>query len=604
MHFFQKMMMSIWLVCAVHALDRQEMADGLVCIHNIIQSGYAPLSWKREFLGWEDATIFARAQELLYKRHPISLKDYHHIVREYLGSLHDHHVAVLFFSTESATLPFSVQYIQGRYFVDWVDTKRLPPTNYDIQVGDELLWMDGLPVEEVAASLSMRGSISVENAATDQAILAMGLTMRLGVVGDLVPQGTTTVTFQRQDEQTSYSYQLMWRYQPEWIAPLPPLHSLWSAPVAFVQKIPSLSMLSPLYPCLAELSGPRPGSLGAKKSFVPELGEIIWSSEEGFPSESGIADRFLAWIRQKFPFFSARSCSSDSDSEEEKSCWYSYIYRSLEGRKIGYVRIPSYDGGPEESLHFGELMNFLEERTDALVIDQVNNPGGYVRFLYDLCSMVAMDPLITPRHRIQITQSDVMHARKVLDVIYDLLRLMDGVDETDSSSSNLEIEDVLEEISYQNILFYKEYHEFIIKEWEKGHLLTDPTHIEGVDYVNPHPLYRYRKPLLVLTNCLDFSGADFLPCILQDNKRAVIFGSRTAGAGGCVATTSFMNRLGVRMITYTSSIAERWNGEKIENLGVSPDISYEVTREDLLDGYEGYRLAVNRALESVLSGSE
>ena len=218
--------------------------------------------------------------------------------------------------------------------------------------------------------------------------------------------------------------------------------------------------------------------------------------------------------------------------------------------------------------------------------------------------MVAIDPLVTPRHRIQITQSDVMHARKVLEVIYDVLRFMDSVDETDVSSNHVEIEDVLEELNYQNVLFYKEYHEFIIKEWEKGHLLTDPTHIEGVDYVNPHPLYRYRKPLLVLTNCLDFSGADFLPCILQDNKRAVIFGARTAGAGGCVAATSFMNRLGVRMITYTSSIAERWNGEKIENLGVSPDISYEVVRKDLLDGYKGYKMAVNLALESILSGSE
>ena len=56
------------------------------------------------------------------------------------------------------------------------------------------------------------------------------------------------------------------------------------------------------------------------------------------------------------------------------------------------------------------------------------------------------------------------------------------------------------------------------------------------------------------------------------------------------------------MIAYTSSIAEGFNGEKIENLGVCPDIPYEITRDDLVNGYEGYKEAVNIALENILSG--
>ncbi len=44
----------------------------------------------------------------------------------------DYHVDVTFFSTEQASLPFSVRGVEGRYFIDWLDPLRLSPSHYDI----------------------------------------------------------------------------------------------------------------------------------------------------------------------------------------------------------------------------------------------------------------------------------------------------------------------------------------------------------------------------------------------------------------------------------------------------------------------------------------
>jgi C-terminal processing protease CtpA/Prc len=109
----------------------------------------------------------------------------------------------------------------------------------------------------------------------------------------------------------------------------------------------------------------------------------------------------------------------------------------------------------------------------------------------------------------------------------------------------------------------------------------------------------------MLINELDFSGGDFCPAILQDNKRAVLFGSRTSGAGGFVTTSTFPNENGIMQFSYTGSLAERPDSLlKIENLGVLPDIAYKLTVEDLQNGYQGYISAINEAIENLFENKE
>jgi len=289
--------------------------------------------------------------------------------------------------------------------------------------------------------------------------------------------------------------------------------------------------------------------LGQHKSFVPDLGEILW--------------------------------------KQENSHHYAYIFQK-DGKKIGYIRIPTYAVFDDEYLEFENIIRKFQVETDALVIDQLNNPGGSVFYLFSLLSMLSDYSLELPPERITITQRDVSDAFAILEDPFDTLsRLIEGVFGFSISS---------EEIANVTAYF-----QTIIDEWNNGHFFTNPIHLYGLTSIQPNPKIHYTKPILVLVNYLDFSCADFFPAILQDNHRAKVFGTKTAGAGGFVLDHEFPNFFGVNSFTYTGSIAYRTNNRPIENLGVSPDFPYELTSEDLLNGYKGYVKAIHQALEAILN---
>ncbi len=260
------------------------------------------------------------------------------------------------------------------------------------------------------------------------------------------------------------------------------------------------------------------------------------------------------------------------------------------------MRIPRYRGGAYEVDIFARIIAYLEKNTSALVIDQVNNPGGSVYYLYALTSLLTNEPLHTPKHRMTITQEDVAFALK-----YE--QLFASIRSDDDARSLLGDSMDGYPMTYQTSQFMLNFFRFIINEWNNGRTLTQPYYLYGVDSINQHPQTRYTKPILVLVNRLCFSGGDFFPAILQDNKRVTLFGSKTAGAGGYVDTFYYANPFGIADIDYTGSIAERIDNNPIENLGVTPDIYYDITENDLQTNYSGYVQAVLDAVEALSAPS-
>ena len=117
--------------------------------------------------------------------------------------------------------------------------------------------------------------------------------------------------------------------------------------------------------------------------------------------------------------------------------------------------------------------------------------------------------------------------------------------------------------------------------------------------IQPNPSVQFYKPVLILINEFDFSGGDVFPAIMRDAGRAKLFGHRTSGAGGNVAeygplTNSYFK------FNLTESLIIRPNGEFLENLGVQPDIPYQVTTADFMNDYADYVEAfTSAALELV-----
>ena len=118
---------------------------------------------------------------------------------------------------------------------------------------------------------------------------------------------------------------------------------------------------------------------------MPTLGEIVWQLPEK--------------VAAQIPF-------------------HAYIYKNEQGRHIGYIRIPDYmaDENPEQAaMVFAKIMALYEKKTEALVIDQVNNPGGSVFYLYQLLSFLTTKELKVPPHKMLLGGAQVQMALSILE---------------------------------------------------------------------------------------------------------------------------------------------------------------------------------------------
>lgn len=576
---------------------KSQMIEDLEIIKHHFEIGYAPSVWKKEYAGWNLNAAFEQSKARILSLPSITTKQFQQILVDFLRTMNDYHVDVMFHSTEEAYLPFSVRGVEGRYFIDWVDPVRLSASYYDIRQGDELIEFDGHPIAEIIADLAKVSGKSA-NPNTDRALTEMKLTNRFGMDGDIVPKGPVDITTISVKNGKIKKHQLCWSYTPEhvknsldFIQTLDFISSFFNK---FNPQTPKLEftkiiMANPLHQALSEKQLDRNGGFGCRKSFLPDCGEIIWSN-------------------------------SNSQDDDSLPFWHAYIYQHNQGYKIGYIRIPHYyfkEDFEDEIEEFGNIIQMMQKKTNALVIDQLHNYGGYVHIQYALASILTNRPLQAPYHCIKISQEDALDAYQNLEKIK-RIELAAEQEERQGNHSNfakngkeVQIEEKEvdgfyfegERVNFQEVMLYKNYFEHILTEWNEGRTLTRPTPIAGVDKINPHPKYQYTKPILMLIDEMDFSGGDIIPAIFQDNKRAVLFGARTAGAGGYVSKFKFPNNHGIAQCSYTASIAERTDLTKIENLGVSPDIPYQITVEDVQFGYRTYIEAVNQAVGSLLQNS-
>lgn len=562
----------------VEVLASQEKAKALMqsqldAFDGLFKTQYAPLEWKESYLQWSLDEEITVAKQQVTAIENITVKDFQRIVKKLFNALNDYHVSILFYSTEDAMLPLSFKQIDGRFYVAAIDRKYLSLDLYPIQAGDEVIAIDCKPMDIVFHEFALSEGRGRQTA-TDLAIAERFFHRRFGKKGDRIPHGKIKITIRHQNTLKEQTYTLFWINNAELYTNNIPARQMAKGlrasskdPIDRMKSNPltQAEMLSPLaqYCTPSGFNDPF-HEMGERKSFVPSLGRIIWQSQE-------------------------------------ESHFYSYIFKTEDGHPVGYVRIPTYvhkDNAEydEAAIEFAELMHFLNTRTDALVIDQVNNPGGRVLYKYALLSALTDRPLLVPKQKMSLSQKDIYSAMQLAESAKKQMHenLMNKEEKSIALLSGYPADT-------QFCLGAIEYYNKVYADWLEQRSLSRPIELMGIESIMPSPYGHYDLPILVLINELDFSCADFFPAVLQDNRRALLFGTKTAGAGGYVLEASFPNPFGIQSFRYTGSIAERMDGNPIENLGVTPDIPYALTPEDIRNGCEGYRNGVLKAVMELVN---
>ena len=460
----------------------------------------------------------------------------------------------IFFSTENSYLPFTVKGAEGRYFISYIDRDELPYKKFTFDIGDEIIQFDDRPIDDVVKEVELiecnnDGTLTgYSTDHTDQSFATeITLCNRCNEYYPM-PRGSVDIIVRSKHSLKDRKYQLMWHHNKEDIKDSTLFayknNATFYKPYRSTDPHKSIKMSFKMVPAFwrkLRKESSNPHSIGAKKSFIPLLGDPIWESKK-------------------------------------EQYFYSYLFSMPNGKKISYIRIPDYEGDESAIAEFEKLIQLFESSSDALVIDQVNNPGGDLLYLFSLLSTLTDKDLVMPKEQMVITQEDVFEAINTLQFI-----------------------DLMHDNSADDCINLKSFFQFIIDEWNEGHILSKSHHILNIETIKPS-YATYTKPILVLTNELDFSGGDFFPAILQDNKRAVILGTNTAGAGGCVKNIAYpSNILGIGSLSFTYSIAQRMNNDFIENIGVKPDIEYQLTVDDIQFGYKGYVKMILSTLEKITS---
>ncbi len=524
-----------------------QMHRTLDALAHTIETAYAPMEWKYSRWGWELEselrTIYSRLDEA-----PLSIAEFRYLLKDLFASAKDHHLSIFFYATERAELPLKIRQADGIYCLSAIDRSWLPKEQFPLVEGDELLFFDQMPIQKAIDSLKIELKLPLD--ATGQALAEQALTCRKAALGHRVPKGDVMMTVRQQKNGKTVTFQLPWLYTPEEI-PTPPLKPSLTAKA--LEQEPNASWLTELTSVSEEHLDPW--EISSRYTYTPKLGHILWESD-------------ASWSV------------------------HAYLFQTPSGKRYSYLRIPHFHLPSSAMRELENVIDFFEKQSNGLVIDLVNNPGGSLLTVYAIASLLTDYPLIPPQHAVKLHPKEINRAVKGLAL---LSSISSDKSAQETIGQRVEGYPVTAKFAQQ----MQDYFQLILEQWSAGERLTKPCAYLGIDQVMPHATIHYTKPILVLTNALCFSGADFFAALMQDNGRAKLFGEQTAGAGGAMMEVSFPNLFGIQSCHLTITLAQRKDQQFIENVGITPDISYCLTRDDLTRHHTSYAATIIEALEKI-----
>lgn len=527
------------LAAPAQNLTAGQRAADLRMLAALYAKQYGPYEWKRDVIGFDLYDLRPWLERAETMDDDIAFFD---LLVEYVASLDDAHDVVSFPFTFSASLPFTADLYDGRALVDSVQRSALPASEFPIQIGDELVSVDGVSVEEWIRRL-WKYSIAANPRSTARNAVARILSRpqsRIPWAFRLEEAAEVVIRHQNGEERT---YRIPW--------------SRSGMPVTEAGRLPS--------PFERAARPGRAAVLGYEDSLEPwqrPLAELL----EARIDETSMAVlnpglRPVFALPQGFQTRLAGNSSTDSFT----SGWWAF-----EDLRIGFIRIPNMSpslGTTAALQQFEREIEWMQQNTDGLVIDIMRNPGGSVLYVENLCQRLIPYAFRSIGFELRPTAAEVASFGATLDAARRA-----GLPEHVIAGYEARYNDVL--------TAYRE------NRGRTGPIsLTQPSlWLEPARTV-------YTKPIVVLIDEFSASGGDAFAATLQDNGRALLVGMRTMGAGGNVVdrngtwyaeastrvTRSLMHR------RYEVSTPEFPPTPYIENVGVRPDVELDyMTRENLL----------------------
>ena len=551
---FALLLSLLFALPAVAQLSTDQRAFDFQVLASLYAKRYAPASWKRQLL---NVDIFNIAPWLTRVRAAKDDIEFLELCKEYVSSFDDLHTSFSAPGSLVADTGLFTDIYDGKVYVDGVNRTTLPRARYAIDVGDEVISLDGKPVEEVLTE-TMRLQ-KMGNPITTRRYAADLLTFR--TVSELprtVLLGDTLELELKQLDGETRKFTIPWvktGYAPVKIGPVP---------------------------------SPRAESEEPEDAMGTLLRAWNRNSQWKVASNNWVARRFAqvelnrdeleGWVLgwgSRTPTFTPPAGFVQRLGRGAADFHYSGTYMS-DGKRIGYLRIPNF-APPSNATATRELAGevaFFRQNTDGLVVDVQRNTGGG-------CYLLTAAAYLIPQ-RFWFFGEEL---RPSIDLIA-------AYQSTAELARRLRVDQwLIDTIDFQVGMIKTAYAE------NRG--VTGP--IPGCSFTFENEpatdqagrVIAYEKPLIVLTDEFSTSAGDIFPAMMQDNKRGPLVGARTNGAGGSISgwdTGFFMEA----SATNTNSLVTRREmratqgyptSSYIENVGAQPDIPLErMTVENLKSG--------------------
>lgn len=490
---------------------------------------YGPYEWKRDFQRFDLLDVGPWLTKVRATRNDLEFFD---VMSEYVASLNDAHDVYTTPSSYTARLNFTCDIYDGKVLVDSINRTRLPANEFPFAIGYEVVAIDGQPVDRIL-DLLLRYAIAANPRSTRRQA-ANFLTLRPQSRIPWAPDtGDIAVVEMRRLDGKLETHRIPWTKTGL------PLRTVGPVPTPRGAEFPT-----DYWEPLRRLQNFKVGDQMVLNSGARAP---LFQMPQGFVQRLGLAPADF--------FFSGTFQAG--------------------GYRIGFLRIPSYAPADLNTAanQFLQEVLFLEQNTDGLIIDQMRNPGGSGGLANLLAQLLMPRPFRTVGIEVRATSEWVVSTSNALE-------------SAKAQGAPQWLIDLYTSLLDQVATANREF---------RGR--TGPIPIDGVT-IEREPLrdsagrvVAYSKPLLVLCDEFSASGGDLFAATIQINRRGLLYGMRTMGAGGNVVDSAAgVYSEGATRIT--QSLMHRGETVRvegypetpyIENVGVHPDIvSDYMTRDNLL----------------------